>query len=87
MSYKVIQSNTFKVELKGILNYLTRTYSHKVSEEYYHFLIGQLASLREFPYLWPAGENIRFKEYRIMVSKKNLVFYKIDESLKILFAR
>ena len=80
MSFKIIESDTFKTELKGILHYLSHTYSHKVAEEYFLYLIGQLKSLIEFPYMWPVDGNPDFKEYRVMVSKKNLVFYKIDET-------
>lgn len=83
MKYRVVQTAIFQNQLKELLLNLSQEYSKKVALEYDLFLRQQIKMLEEFPYLWPLDGVEEFQNYHLLISKKNIVFYRIDEEKKI----
>ena len=83
MKYRVVQTAIFQNQLKELLLNLSQEYSKKVALEYDLFLREQIKMLEEFPYLWPLDGVEEFQNYHLLISKKNIVFYRIDEEKKI----
>lgn len=83
MKYRVVQTAIFQNQLKELLLDLSQEYSEKVALEYDLFLRQQIKMLEEFPYLWPLDGVEEFQNYHLLISKKNIVFYRIDEEKKI----
>ena len=83
MKYRVVQTAIFQNQLKKLLLNLSQEYSKKVALEYDLFLRQQIKMLEEFPYLWPLDGVEEFENYHLLISKKNIVFYRIDEEKKI----
>ena len=83
MKYRVVQTAIFQNQLKELLLNLSQEYSKKVALEYDLFLRQQIKMLEEFPYLWPLDGVEEFENYHLLISKKNIVFYRIDEEKKI----
>ena len=82
MKYSVVRTDTFEKHLIDILIYLSQTYSKKVANDYLDYLESQLKVLEDFPYMWPYDQRKQFSNHRILISDKNIVFYKIDETKK-----
>lgn len=80
MKYSVVRTDTFEKHLIDILIYLSQTYSNKVANDYLDYLESQLKVLEDFPYMWPYDQRKQFSNHRILISDKNIVFYKIDET-------
>ena len=83
MKYRVVLTAIFQNTLKDLLENLSREYSKRTALDYDLYLKAQLKTLEEFPYLWPLNGVEEFKDYHLLVSKKNIVFYRVDEQKKI----
>ena len=83
MKYRVVQTAIFQKQLKNLLINLSQKYSKKVALEYALFLRQQLKTLEEFPNMWPLDTVKEFEEYHLLISKKNIVFYRVDEESKV----
>ena len=87
MNYKVIFTAEFEKQLDNILDYIERSFSKEYAEEYFDYLISQLDNLSVFPNI---GIKIRplilsTKPTNAFVSRKNIIFYRIDEETKQIF--
>ena len=81
--YKVITTKLFEGTLDKITSYLIQTYSSKIAENYLEELRQQIQNLALFPYMWPENQMPEFSNHRILISRKNIVFYRVDEEKKI----
>lgn len=84
MNYKLIRSDIFEIQLEKILNYIEITFSKSDALDYLEYLTSQLESLKTFPNL---GKQISLKYSEIeptnaFISKKNVVFYEVNETTK-----
>lgn len=83
MRYRVVQTAIFQSLLKELLFNLSQKYSKKVAIEYDEFLKSQLKMLEEYPFMWPLDSVQEFKDYHLLISRKNIIFYRIDEEKKM----
>ena len=83
MRYRVVLTAIFQESLKDLLLNLSQEYSRKVANEYDEFLKKQLKTLEEFPYIGPLDSVEEFKNYHLLISRKNIVFYRVVEEEKM----
>ena len=83
MKYRVVQTAIFQSLLKDLLINLGQKYSKKIALEYDEFLKKQIKMLEEYPYMWPLDSIDEFRDYHLLISKKNIIFYRIDEEKKM----
>lgn len=84
MNYKIILTATFRNQLEQIIDYLESSFSSEIALEYLNYLEKQVESLRKFPNL---GKKVCLKINSIkptnaFISKKNIVFYRVDIEAK-----
>lgn len=84
MNYKVVRSHTFENQLDQILDYIKVSFSKEHSLDYLVYLEKQIDNLNEFPNL---GKKVcfrlnTFEPTNAFISKKNIVFYRINEEEK-----
>ena len=84
MIYKINRSHLFEIQLDQILDYIKVSFSSEKSLEYLAYLQSQIESLKEFPNL---GKKVSLKTNNIkptnaFISKKNIVFYRVNEEEK-----
>lgn len=83
MKYRVVQTAIFQSLLKDLLRNLGQKYSKKIALEYDEFLKKQIKMLEVYPYMWPLDSIDEFRDYHLLISKKNIIFYRIDEEKKM----
>ena len=83
MRYRVVLTAIFQSLLKELLFNLSQSYSKKVAIEYDEYLKKQLKMLEEYPFMWPLNNVEEFKDYHLLISRKNIIFYRIDEEKKM----
>ena len=83
MKYRVVQTAIFQSLLKDLLINLGQKYSKNIALEYDEFLKKQIKMLEEYPYMWPLDSIDEFRDYHLLISKKNIIFYRIDEEKKM----
>lgn len=84
MSFSVIQTFAFQKQLEQILDYIETAFSKEYAYDYLTYLEKQVDNLKEFPNL---GKKICLKTSTIkptnaFISKKNIVFYRVNEEEK-----
>ena len=86
MSYKIIRTDNFNDQLTDIIMYIRDTYSKKEALEYLDYLEKEISNLKEFPYIGvvPRYLPIAKQGYRAIICKQNIVFYKVNESTKVI---
>ena len=81
MKYKIINTRRFDENLQDIITYIRDEFSSKEANEYLNYLHEQIENLKIFPDIVriPRSLALLKQGYRVLVSKQNLLFYKIDE--------
>lgn len=82
MSFKVLRTSRFNDELQDIVLYIKNEFTLDEAIDYLNYFEEQVTNLSIFPKigLIPRNESIAKQGYRVLVSKKNLIFYKINSS-------
>ena len=83
--YTVIRTDTADAHIHKIILYIAEEFGTDVALEKLDELEGQIMGLADNPYLGmdPRYMVLRRQGYKVLVLEKNLVFYKIDETRKI----
>lgn len=83
--YTVIRTDTADAHIHKIILYIAEEFGTDVALEKLDELEGQIMRLADNPYLGmdPRYMVLRRQGYKVLVLEKNLVFYKIDETRKI----
>lgn len=82
MIYKIIWTETFGIQLHNILSYLTKEFSYQSASKYRRYLEDQLMLLEVLPHRGKEIKLLKSFTYKYLVSKKNIIIYKIDEDKK-----
>lgn len=84
MKYAVVRTDKFNDQLQDIIFYIKSAFSKEKAIEYLDFLENQINDLIEFPYLGvvPRYQSIAKQGYRALISKQNIIFYKVDDEIK-----
>ena len=82
MKYQVIKTPIFQKQLEKIILYLIENFSYKTAMKYRHFLETQLHNLEILPRRGKPINLVGLLDCLYLVSKKNIIFYQINEEHK-----
>ncbi len=85
MKYKVIRTDKADELIHGIILYVAEQFGNEVAIEKLDELETAILSLGENPYrgVQPRYTILRRQGYYVLITKKDLVFYKVNEREKI----
>ncbi len=85
MGYRVIRTDKADELIHGIILYVAEQFGNEVALEKLDELESAILSLGENPYLGvpPRYAILRRQGYYVLITKKDLVFYKVNEGEKI----
>ena len=85
MKYEVIRTDTADSLIRKIVLYVAESFGHDVALEKLNDLEEAIMNLGNNPYIGaePKYNVLRRQGYRVLILEKDLVFYKIDESMKL----
>lgn len=84
MDYIVLRTDKFNDQLMDIIMYLNDTFSQKEAINYLLYLEEQIEKLKKYPFMGtvPRYQAINKQGYRALMSKQNIIFYKVNEEKK-----
>lgn len=80
--YKLRVSTAAHADLNKIWHYTSKNWSIAQADEYYLFLSQEMQNLCANPLIGKNADEIR-KDYRVLIAKSHLIFYKITENESI----
>ena len=86
MKYKIIRTDTADSLIRKIILYVAENFGNDVALEKLDELEKDILSLRDDPYICvdPKYTVLRRQGYKVLITKMDLVFYKIDEINKVI---
>ncbi len=86
MKYKIIRTDTADSLIRKIILYVAENFGNDVALEKLDELEKDILSLRVDPYIGvdPKYTVFRRQGYKVLITKMDLVFYKIDEINKVI---
>ncbi|MBQ8982787.1 MAG: type II toxin-antitoxin system RelE/ParE family toxin [Lachnospiraceae bacterium] len=84
MKYEVIRTDTADSSIRKIILYIAENFGNQVALEKLDELETSIMMLGDNPYMGeePGYSILRRQGYKVLILKKDLVFYKIDEDKK-----
>jgi len=84
LKYEVIRTDTADALIRKIVLYIAENFGNEVAREKLNHMEEAIMSLGDHPYAGVAPRYTVFKRqgYLVLVTDKDLVFYKVDESKK-----
>ncbi|SEA49400.1 ParE toxin of type II toxin-antitoxin system, parDE [Pseudobutyrivibrio sp. ACV-2] len=85
MKYKIIRTDTADSLIRKIILYVAENFGNDVALEKLDELEKDIMSLGDDPYIGvdPKYAVLRRQGYKVLITKMDLVFYKIDEKNKV----
>lgn len=86
MKYKIIRTDTADSLIRKIILYVAENFGNDVALEKLDELEKDILLLRDDPYIGvdPKYTVLRRQGYKVLITKMDLVFYKIDEINKVI---
>ena len=86
MKYKIIRTDTADSLIRKIILYVAENFGNDVALEKLDELEKDILSLRDDSYIGvdPKYTVLRRQGYKVLITKMDLVFYKIDEINKVI---
>ena len=84
MSYRIIRTDVADSQIRSIILYVAEVFGNQVALEKLKELEESILALAENPYLGtkPQYPALKRQGYKVLILKKNLVFYKVKEEQK-----
>lgn len=84
MSYRIIRTDVADSQIRSIILYVAEVFGNQVVLEKLKELEESILALAENPYLGtrPQYPALKRQGYKVLILKKNLVFYKVKEEQK-----
>ena len=84
MRYRIIRTDVADSQIRSIILYVAEVFGNQVALEKLKELEESILALAENPYLGtrPQYPALKRKVYKVLILKKNLVFYKVKEEQK-----
>lgn len=84
MKYKIIRTDTADAGIRNIVLYIAQNFGSNIALEKLDEIENTILSLEDNPYIGidPRYPVLKRQGYKVLVLKKNLVFYKINEANK-----
>jgi len=85
LKYKIIRTDTADSLIRKIILYVAENFGNDVAMEKLDELEKDIMSLGDDPYIGvdPKYAVLRRQGYKVLITKMDLVFYKIDEKNKV----
>lgn len=85
MSYKIVQTDKANDQLNDIIQYIAKDSGDDVALNYLDAIEKSILKLKDFPKSGniPRYSLLKRQGYRVLVSQRHLIFYKIDEDKKL----
>ena len=85
MKYKIIRTDTADSLIRKIILYVAENFGNDVALEKLDELEKNIMALGDDPYIGvdPKYAVLRRQGYKVLITKKDLVFYKIDDMNKV----
>lgn len=84
MEYKVIRTDTADAGIRKIILYIAQNFGNEVALEQLDYIEKKILELGNDPYIGTDPRYLVLKRqgYKVLILKKNLFFYKINEEKK-----
>lgn len=84
MEYGVIRTDTADAGIRKIILYIAQNFGNEVALEQLDYIEKKILELGNDPYIGTDPRYLVFKRqgYKVLILKKDLVFYKINEEKK-----
>lgn len=84
MRYRIIRTDVADSQIRSIILYVAEVFGNQVALEKLKELEESILALAENPYLGtrPQYPALKRQGYKVLILKKNLVFYKVKEEQK-----
>ena len=84
MKYKVLRTDTADSLIRNIILYVAERFGHDVALEKLNALETSILALADNPYIGtdPRYTVLKRQGYKVLITEKDLVFYKINEEQK-----
>lgn len=84
MKYKIIRTDTADAGIRNIVLYIAQNFGSNIALEKLDEIENTILSLEDNPYIGidPRYPVLKRQGYKVLVLKKDLVFYKINEANK-----
>lgn len=84
MEYEVIRTDTADVGIRKIILYIAQNFGNEVALEQLDYIEKKILELGNDPYIGTDPRYLVLKRqgYKVLILKKDLVFYKINEEKK-----
>lgn len=84
MKYKIVRTDTADAGIRKIILYVAQNFGNTAALEKLDEIEKQILSLGEDPYIGtdPRYPVLKRQGYKVLILKKDLVFYKVDEKNK-----
>lgn len=84
MEYEVIRTDTADAEIRKIILYIAQNFGNEVALEQLDYIEKKILELGNDPYIGTDPRYLVLKRqgYKVLILKKDLVFYKINEEKK-----
>ncbi len=85
MKYNVIRTDTADAGIRKIILYIAQNFGREIALEKLAMLEKRILELGDNPYIGtePAYLVLKRQGYKVLILEKDLVFYKVDETRKI----
>lgn len=84
MKYNIVRTDTADAGIRKIILYVAQNFGNNVALEKLDEIENSIFSLADDPYIGtePRYPVLKRQGYKILILKKDLIFYKIDEASK-----
>ena len=84
LKYEIIRTDTADSLIRKIILYVAENFGNRVAEEKLDELENAIMQLGNNPYIGedPKYNVLRIQGYKVLITKMDLIFYKIDEEKK-----
>lgn len=84
MKYNIVRTDTADAGIRKIILYVAQNFGNNVALEKLDEIENSILSLADDPYIGtePRYPVLKRQGYKILILKKDLIFYKIDEASK-----
>ena len=84
MRYRIIRTDVADSQIRSIILYVAEVFGNQIALEKLKELEESILALAENPYLGtrPQYPALKRQGYKVLILKKNLVFYKVKEEQK-----
>ena len=84
MKYEILLTDTADAGIRKIVLYVAQNFGNDAALEALHEIEKSISAIGDNPHLGtiPRYQTLKRQGYKVLILKKNLIFYKVDEEIK-----